>query len=198
MPQFSFLLAKPYEPDKHDIIDWWASEKLDGMRAWWDGKDFWSRNGNLIHAPAWFKASMPTNMMFDGELYMGRGRFQETMSVVRTLVPDERWRKVKYYVFDAPDLGEPEVFETRLAYLMIRIRRQSCPWLEYIPQIPVKSHEHLMEMAENNWALGGEGLMLRKPKSLYEGKRSSTLLKVKNINDDVALVIGHEPGKGKH
>lgn len=45
---------------------------------------------------------------------------------------------------------------------------------------------------------GGEGLMLRKPGSLYEGKRSSTLLKVKSFYDAEALVVGHEPGKGKH
>lgn len=40
--------------------------------------------------------------------------------------------------------------------------------------------------------------MLRKPNSKYEGKRSSTLLKVKTFFDAEAEIVGHEPGKGKY
>ena len=40
--------------------------------------------------------------------------------------------------------------------------------------------------------------MLRKPGSKYEGKRSSTLLKMKKMLDDEATVIKHVPGQGKH
>lgn len=47
-------------------------------------------------------------------------------------------------------------------------------------------------------ALGGEGLMLREPKSKYEAGRSTTLLKVKSFLDAEAEVIGHEPGAGRH
>ena len=47
-------------------------------------------------------------------------------------------------------------------------------------------------------ALGGEGLMLRKPASKYESGRSSTLLKVKSFLDADAIVIGHQAGAGKH
>ena len=32
------------------------SEKLDGVRAFWDGKELISRTGDVFHAPAWFKA----------------------------------------------------------------------------------------------------------------------------------------------
>ena len=39
--------------------------------------------------------------------------------------------------------------------------------------------------------------MLRHPESIYEGKRSRTLLKVKTFEDDEATVLGHEPGTGR-
>merc|ERR1719382_2087386 len=56
--------------------------------------------------------------------------------------------------------------------------------------------EHLdRELAEVD-AKGGEGLMLRKPGSLYEHKRSHTLLKVKSTHDEEAKVVGHEGGRG--
>ena len=40
--------------------------------------------------------------------------------------------------------------------------------------------------------------MLRRPASMYESRRSSTLLKVKRFHDCEATIIGHEPGKGRH
>ncbi|HTK78172.1 MAG TPA: DNA ligase, partial [Gemmataceae bacterium] len=47
-------------------------------------------------------------------------------------------------------------------------------------------------------ALGGEGLMLRKPESRYEARRSAALLKVKTFHDAEARVVGHEAGRGRH
>lgn len=41
----SILLAHKWEPD-HDPTGWWMSEKLDGVRAYWDGEAFVSRRGN--------------------------------------------------------------------------------------------------------------------------------------------------------
>ena len=38
------LLAHPWENDV-ELTGWWMSEKLDGVRAYWDGKQFLSRQG---------------------------------------------------------------------------------------------------------------------------------------------------------
>ena len=43
----------------------------------------------------------------------------------------------------------------------------------------------------------GEGVMLKDPKSKYEGKRSHALLKVKRFEDTEATVIGHLQGTGR-
>src|SRR5688500_3311306 len=52
------LLAQSWTNDV-DLAGWWMSEKLDGVRAYWDGKQFISRQGNLYHAPDWFAAALP-------------------------------------------------------------------------------------------------------------------------------------------
>ena len=52
------------------------SEKLDGMRAVWDGTALYSRAGNPISMPASFAACLPPAFALDGELFLGRGRFQ--------------------------------------------------------------------------------------------------------------------------
>ena len=57
------------------------SEKLDGVRAFWDGKDFYSRNGNRFHAPAYFKEGLP-NHALDGELWGGKYFLTRTTTIV--------------------------------------------------------------------------------------------------------------------
>lgn len=122
-------LAHTYEPARQTIAGWCVSEKLDGMRCWWDGgvsrglpasevpyanteKDaryietpmatgLWTRYGNIIHAPDWFLDSLP-DYCLDGEVWMGRGAFQTVMATVKDLNPSAAWNKVKYMVFDSP------------------------------------------------------------------------------------------------
>ena len=75
-------LAKEWEGA--DPTGWLMSEKLDGMRAYWCGGALWSRGGKRVEAPAWFTAPLPAATELDGELWLGRGRFQDCMSAVRS------------------------------------------------------------------------------------------------------------------
>jgi len=97
----TILLAERWTPDI-DPTGWWMSEKLDGVRGYWTGKEMVSRLGNLFYLPEWFKLQLPSCAL-DGELWIGRKRFQETVSIVRTQGgSDELWKKVRYPIFDAP------------------------------------------------------------------------------------------------
>ena len=188
------LLAHRWESDV-DLTGWWLSEKLDGVRAWWDGKRFLSRQGNEFHAPDWFVAGLPETPL-DGELWTGRGAFQRTVSVVRRQDRSDHWKSIRYMVFDAPALDEP--FERRLEHVADFARQ--------CPSEHVVAHEHvrcegldrLRERLAEVEALGGEGLMLRQPESRYEAGRSTTLLKVKTFHDAEAVVVDHVKGKGRH
>ena len=204
----SVLLAKTYDPAKHDVSGWDASEKLDGVRAYWDADSgqLLTRNGKTIHAPDWWLAALP-GYDLDGELTMGRGRFQDTVSTVRCNEPDERWDDVQFLVFDAPN--HPGPFRDRLAFLW-RGHRASYPTIDdpddkslvwdVVPHYVVCSvdtEQHLRTLLEEIEFAGGEGIMLRDPGSRYERKRSNTLLKLKSMADCDAVVIGYQPGKGK-
>ncbi|MCX7410110.1 MAG: DNA ligase [Planctomycetales bacterium] len=188
------LLAESWNPET-DPRGWWLSEKLDGVRAFWTGREFLSRNGNLYAAPEWFKLGLPSTPL-DGELWIGRKQFQRTVSIVRRGDGADLWREVRYLVFDAPAVSQP--FEQRLAAVKQVLAAGQPPYALPLHQEVCRSREHLETALGRVEQLGGEGLMLRRPASLYEPRRSSSLQKVKRFLDCEGVVIGHEPGKGRH
>lgn len=188
------LLAHSWD-NATDLSDWWISEKLDGVRAYWTGTKFLSRQGNEYHAPDWFCEGLPETPL-DGELWMDRGAFQRTVSVVRRQDGSEHWKTIRYVVFDAPESKAP--FEERLAVLQETVANSGNAFTTVLEQQRCEGEAHLRERLAAIEAIGGEGLMLRQPASLYEVGRSMTLLKVKTFHDAGALVIGHSAGKGRH
>jgi DNA ligase-1 len=188
------LLAETWD-NALDLSGWWMSEKLDGVRAYWDGKQFQSRQGNLYHAPDWFIAGLP-EVPLDGELWLDRKKFQRTVSIVRRQDKSDLWKEIRFLVFDAPAIKDP--FEKRLKALADLFARKKLPHAATHDQVPCKNTEHLRKELARVESLGGEGLMLRQPGSLYQSGRSSTLLKVKTFHDAEATVTGHQAGAGKH
>ena len=188
------LLAESWD-NAADLSGWWMSEKLDGVRAYWDGKQFLSRLGNSYHAPDWFIKDLP-DVPLDGELWIDRKKFQRTVSIVRRQDKNDLWKEVKFLVFDAPEA--PGGFEERVTYLKAKLAAASHQFASVHEHLKCKDVESLrLELARVE-ALGGEGLMLRQPGSKYVAGRSSTLLKVKTFRDADALVTGHQAGAGRH
>lgn len=70
----SVMLAHNYDPDQHDCVGWLASEKLDGVRCYWNGRNLYTRNGNKTYAPEAWKDQLP-KVALDGELWSGRDQF---------------------------------------------------------------------------------------------------------------------------
>ncbi|XXF77556.1 DNA ligase [Myxococcaceae bacterium GXIMD 01537] len=188
------LLAHSWENDV-DLTDWWMSEKLDGVRAYWDGQRFFSRQGNPFLAPEWFTEKLP-DFPLDGELFGGRQRFQRTVSVVRRQDRSDDWKELAFVIFDAPGLDSP--FEQRLEHVRGYVEDVAPPYAEWLAHERCRGAEHLRQELARVEGLGGEGLMLRQPGSRYEAGRSHTLLKVKSFRDDEARVLGHVPGAGRH
>jgi len=193
----SVLLAHRYTDDM-DPTGYHLSEKLDGVRAVWTGKTIMSRNGNAFAAPAWLLANLPTSIKLDGELWLGRGVFEQTMSIVSTHTPsDIGWRQMKYMVFDTPD-RTAGTFETRYQMLAQLIEKINHPQIVLVPQTKCPNRAFFQKAFQMVLDNGGEGLMLRKPGSLYEERRSFTLLKAKRFFYEDAKVIGYSPGEGKN
>ena len=188
------LLAQKWEMEV-DLMGWWMSEKLDGVRAYWDGAQFLSRLGNRFVAPEWFVEGLPSTPL-DGELWGGRKLFQRTVGIVKRQDASPLWRELRFVVFDAP--GHGGEFEERIEHLRTELGRIGREHLTFLDHQRCRDNDHLREELARVEALGGEGLMLRQPRSRYEAGRSSTLLKVKSFHDDEARVVAHVPGEGKH
>lgn len=188
-------LAEVYEPGIA-LEEYWVSEKYDGVRASWDGSRFLSRQGNVFRAPAWFTRGWPA-VPLDGELWMGRERFDELSGAVRRHQPSAaQWRQIRFMVFDLPGSSRP--FSERIPAIDERVGATASPYLKAVPQWRVSSHAELMVTLDRVIAAGGEGLMLRHGPSRHQPGRSESLLKVKRHNDGEAVVVGHLPGSGKY
>lgn len=192
------LLANKWDREKNDPVDWWISEKLDGVRAYWDASKrvFLSRLGNVYPAPDWFTANFPSDVDLDGELFGGRGCFQFTVGIAKT-DGSKHWDQLVYKVFDAPSLSKL-TFEARMKRAQTIVKDASSKHMEWVEHTQCTSMEHLDEVFDEIEKLGGEGLMIRQPESLYAQGRSSSLLKIKSFHDGEAVVIAHEDGKGKY
>ena len=189
------LLAEVYR-DQADVSQYLASEKLDGVRALWDGQTLRFRSGKEIQAPSWFISGLP-KVPLDGELWMGRGSFERLSGTVRRDVPvDSEWRQVRYMIFELP--GAAGNFRERAEQIRQLVRQANVPWLQEIEQFSVVDRNSLKKRLNEVIKAGGEGLMLHRADASYETGRSDTLLKMKPSEDADAVVIGYRPGKGKH
>lgn len=191
----AILLAEVYR-NQVDVSKYLVSEKLDGVRAVWDGQTLRFRSGKPVNAPRWFLEGLPKRAM-DGELWLGRGSFERLSGIVRREVPDDaEWRQVRYMIFELP--GAPGIFAQRAALIGEMVNQADVPWLREIEQFRVVDRNSLQKRLKEVIKGGGEGLMLHRADSLYETGRSDALLKMKPWEDAEATVIGHQPGKGKH
>src|SRR5215212_1728300 len=102
------------------LFERWMSEKMDGVRAYWNGSQLLSRHGKPLDVPQWFTQQLPSDTPLDGELWMGRGRYEKLMSVINLKHSDNnnQWNEVGYYVFDLPSSKEP--YEERMAKLQTK------------------------------------------------------------------------------
>lgn len=189
------LLAKNASPGI-DPAGYLVSEKLDGVRAVWDGKVLRFRSGRVIAAPVWFTAKLP-NIALDGELWLGRGQFDTLSGMVRKTTPvDADWQQVKYMVFELPK--DAAKFAERAVTLKAIVQEAAFAQLQAVEQFHIANRATLQAKLDDVVQSGGEGLMLHLASSKVNTGRSDVLLKLKPVQDSEAVVVAHVPGKGKY
>ena len=225
MTKLEFMLAKEWTKnfkkprgveDYEPPIEWKASEKMDGYRGRYSKKNkkFISRNQKEYNAPKWYIDGMP-DVDMDGELWIGREpKDFQSMGTIRKKVPiDEEWMKVKYCVYDFPEINykfgdrykimkknEKKIKENWNSYrktLEPKFHSMSCPII-ILPQITIKSLEHMEQFYEKILENKGEGIMLKCPNSDYINGRSNYLLKYKPLFDAEAEIVGYKKGTNKY
>jgi len=177
------------------VEGWLMSEKLDGVRGYWDGNRLLSKNGIALHPPPEFLANFPP-FALEGELWGGRGTFQQTVSIVKQQHPHAGWGKLHFAIFDVP--REPGGFQHRLQRAKEWFAVHPSRFAFVIPQQVITDKQQVKRELKRIEALGGEGLILRKPEGAYVVGRSREIVKVKSYLDAEAVVIAHIPGKGRN
>ncbi len=179
-----------------DPVGFLVSEKYDGVRATWDGALLRHRSGRPVPAPAWFTAQLPA-IALDGELWLGRGRFDALSGIVRRARPIEaEWRLVRYLAFELP--GAPGDFSVRARRIESIVRQSGSPQLVAVEQAPVADRDALRRRLALTVAQGGEGLVLHRADAAWVTGRSDAILKFKPALDTEAIVVAHHAGRGKY
>lgn len=184
---------------------WWMSEKLDGVRALWNGTRLISRGNRVIDAPDWFLRGLPSRVSLDGELYIDHKSFSQINGTARrtrkTASDNEAWDRVKYHVFDIVSsacLSLPlNLRYNHLRKCVTKIKKsygRQSP-LVLVKQTPIKSQKQAEKFYHAILARYGEGVVVRNPNSVYEQKRSHNFLKWKPHPEKEAWIVGYNAGK---
>lgn len=187
----ALMLLKEYKDQ--DVTGWVMSEKLDGVRGYWNGKVLLTRQNHQLFPPDYFLENFPP-FPIDGELFSERGKFEEISSITRSL-SDKGWHKLKLYVFDVPH-AKGDLFQ-RLQLLQEYLAKYPSPYIEIIQQLPIENKQAIGKFLDQIEKLGGEGVVVRNPKASYTTGRSSQILKVKRAQDEECTVVAHHQGKGQ-
>eukprot|EP00026_Physarum_polycephalum_P001831 Phypoly_transcript_01834.p1 GENE.Phypoly_transcript_01834~~Phypoly_transcript_01834.p1 ORF type:complete len:743 (-),score=122.50 Phypoly_transcript_01834:185-2413(-) len=191
------LASFPSSTEMYDISDqnqWWLGEKYDGVRCYWNPEDrqLYSRHGLSINFPQ--KVSLLFgHVVFDGEIWCGRGLFAESNSVAQASIEKVNWAGFRVVCFDeASKQMHKKPFERRYSLLLSHFTAEH-PSVIIAPRFLCKNMRVLTKSLQQIVEGGGEGLILRKPRSVYFPGRSSLLLKIKaSRGDQEALVLNVE------
>ena len=188
------FLLKTYK-ESMNISGMLMSEKLDGVRAFWDGKKLISRQGKVFAAPVWFTRNFPP-FALDGELWTQRNNFADIVSIVNRHQPHNGWKKISYMIFEVPYAKGPLL--ERLERIKVFLEKYPNHFIKLIKQEICYSKKDLDAFAQSVQSLLGEGVVLRDAKANYHTKRSYKDLKVKPFFDAECKVVGYTAGKGKY
>ena len=193
---FSLELLRLSEFKDQNVSGWLASEKLDGVRAYWDGENLLSRQGKELNAPLSFTKNFP-KFALDGELYAKELKFEEIQATVMDKLPDEKaWQRLKFHIFDVPEASGGLL--DRLEILAKFLKNEPNDNLIIIKQIKMRDNAQFLKFAESIIVKGGKGAVVRDPNTPYERKRSKNALKFKKFKDAECEVVSINKGSGKY
>ena len=161
------------------------------------GKE-WKNIDHILEELIPFFAKHP-NVILDGELYNHdfKDDFEQIISMVRKTKPTDEDRlksaeNVKFYCYDT--VMEHMPFDNRNEFITKHVETSYC--IKHVPTISVSTEVQAKDYHQANLNEGFEGSILRL-NDVYQCKRSHSLRKFKDFQDDEALIVGYVDGKGK-
>jgi len=185
---FSIEIQKPLNYSGNENISGWVmSEKLDGIRGYWNGKELLTRSGKKIYTPKWFTINFP-KFELDGELWTKRDEFETIQNIVMDKTPSKDWKKITYNIFEVPNSKGD--FLKRLNKAKKWFEKHPNKHIRVIKQIKIKDKEELNSFLNFIIQEKGEGLIIKNPEEEYHTGRSPHILKVKKSQDMEGKIIG--------
>ena len=202
------MLAHTFEKQGHKIkYPCHVQPKLDGLRMiaiLKDGKcTLWSRTRKPItscpHIVSEIEKHFKEDIVLDGEAYSHKFKdnFEHIVHLVRQETPDAQCTDVEYHVYDTIS---DDTFAKRNFNLNEAFNSKGKSWSKYLVLVDtglVDEESEVSEWFQTYTKQGYEGAMLRNSNGLYVNKRSSDLIKVKEMQDAEFEIIGVEEGRGK-
>jgi len=157
-----FMLLGQWDGDAAQ--GWWLSEKMNGVRLWWDGTRFITRGGRVLtHVPTFFTKALPKGVAVDGELWGGRGGkrgskgFRRALTAVHGSGVPAHWQQVQFVAFDLP-MAAP--YTQRYQQLVTLAKKHK---FRVVPQHLVRSPRDVVQALQSIQERDGEGVVLRHP-----------------------------------
>ena len=189
---------KPEKLDKY--IGWYASEKIDGWHAIWDGKGtlYTKSFKRTFEVPESWMKLLP-KIALAGEIKIKGQSATKTASLMKD---SPLWEDAYFHVFDVPGSDKP--FSTRMKLIVQTVRdacnkkktsTKKCP-LIVAKQIKMTTRKKIVDFYKKVLKKGGEGLVITDPTSFYDTskKRSPQRVKLKGRNDAEGKVVGYNLG----
>lgn len=185
--------------DHHEDVlyhNYYASEKYDGIRAFWNGEHLMTRSGRVLQPPKWFTDALP-NFAIEGELWLGHSKFSDLQSIVLSANSDmDRWSEVRFMLFDIPE--HQQGFTARYQTLVQWCQDNPRDHLVCTVQKRIMDKQQVFDLLDAVTRNGGEGVMLRHAHMRYIPGRNASLIKLKTTQDGEARVVGYRLGTGKY
>jgi len=216
----AYRIDQLVNPDKWISSHEWIYEpKYDGVRCILIDGCPTSRYGNTLNFPKLFNVKLPSefkDLCLDGELFANTIYQTVTVKRYKTDLPD--LTQFKYYVFDIAPIDT--ILTPHRTYQKTLLERKHI--LEQAYRALVKDYPslkkviklvpyHRLELGEKEPVSktiydistkfieqGYEGILLKRTDSYYEPKRTRNWIKVKEVVDIDAIIIGFIEGTGKY
>jgi len=201
--QYKPMLAKKYQDCPKNILNeiWFASRKLDGVRALIDKSGIASRGGkrytSLSHITEalepFFKKN--PNIILDGEIYKHDLSLQEISGLARLEKPDERTKELEYWIYDCIDTKDLSKKFIDRWYFLDANKELFTDKIKLVSHASVTGEDSVMKYHNFYVEEGFEGVILRDPEAEYGiGKRDKRMIKVKKYIDEEFKIVGIKEG----
>ena len=190
------MLAHKFTDHKKKVeFPVYVQPKLNGMRMLFDGKEGWSRGNKEVIPEVIQHLQFDTGgYILDGELMLPNNvLLQESMTAIKKYRP-ELSPKLLYHVYDIVDSELPYAKRQQIIHDILHNAPRN---VVRVPTWEAFNESDVLVWHKSFTRDGFEGTMIRNPDMPYEiGKRSYSLLKLKDFVDEEFKIVGFEQGNG--